>query len=199
MISKLFIDGSNLFRGIADVLPPGSFIDLTDILTEVRKDCHIDHIHLYAAYMSLNKAASVTDQLKAKAQIEFLNRARQIPGLSFYKGYYSTKGKEKGVDVHLAVDMVQQGLQSKFDQAIIMTGDDDLIYPIQILKQLHKKVDLAAFCSRYPFGISYHVNRCFLYDYQKYFSSNVLPTIKKTPRKLKIRDLPQNVPIHKVP
>ena len=198
MTSKLFVDGSNLFRGITDILPAGSYFDFSDILTAVRKDCQVDTVHFYASYMILQRASTITDQLKVRAQIEFLNNVRKIPNLEFFKGYYSGKGKEKGVDVHLAVDMVKQAMENEFDQAIIMTGDDDLTYPVELLRKYKKKVTLAAFCTRFPFGISYRVDECFLYDYNSHFQSSVLPTIKKPPHKLQIRHLPSSLPVQKV-
>lgn len=196
MVTKLYIDGSNLFGGIADVLAPGEYFDFHQFINQVRKDFRIDAIHFYGTYMNESMFTSMTDKLKARAQIEFFNNVRTDKNIIFYKGYFSGKNKEKGVDVHLAVDMVMGGIKNEFDQAIIMTGDDDLIYPIEILRRIHKRVHLAAFGARFPFGISHYVDRCYLYDFQGYFQNTILPSFRKAPRKLVVQQL-QNMKVIK--
>lgn len=196
MITKMFVDGSNLFGGIGDVLPPGEYFHFSDLVAEIRKDFRIDVIHFYGTYMNESMFTAPSDKLKAKAQVEFFNDVRKDKNILFYSGYFSGKNKEKGVDVHLAVDMVLGSMKNEFDNAVVMTGDDDLIYPVQILRSLHKKVHLTAFGARFPFGISFNTDMCYLYDYQKYFQNNVLPKFHRVPRKLVIRQLGK-LPVYK--
>ena len=76
---------------------------------------------------------------------EFFNKVKEIKKVNFYEGHFSgTSGKEKGVDVRLAVDLVLGACTNKYDEAIIMTGDADLTYAVSQAK-IFKKIHLMDF------------------------------------------------------
>ena len=195
MKTFLYIDGSNLYGGFTDLLKPGEYFNFKDILKLIEKEITLDSILFYGTYMKVDDHQSIANQLTAKAQIEFFNQVKQIKKVHFYQGHFSaTSGKEKGVDVRLAVDLVLGACIDKYDEAFIMTGDADLNYAVTQAKQF-KKIHLLAFSSRFPYGMSFLVNKRIVLDYQKYFLKKSLPLFKKKPVYLNIMDIDEKVKI----
>lgn len=52
-------------------------------------------------------------------------------------GVYKTE--EKGSDVNLGAHLLMDAFQNKFDQAIILTGDSDLVTPVDMVCHILKK------------------------------------------------------------
>lgn len=190
----LFIDGSNLYGGLTDLLNPGEYLDFTTFLIAIEKDIKVSKVKFYGAYMNIDPNQSSVKQLIAKAQVEFFNNVKSHPKVEFFEGNFSkTSGKEKGVDVKLAVDLVLGACLNEYKEAIIMTGDADFTYAVERAKKLGKQVHLAAFASRFPYGFSFSVNKRFIYDYKNYFKKKSLPLYGKPPRYLNIRDITKEV------
>ena len=54
-------------------------------------------------------------------------------------------GKEKGVDVALAIDALQAGLDGKIDVAVLVTGDGDLVPVVRALMKQGVQVMIVHF------------------------------------------------------
>ncbi len=52
---------------------------------------------------------------------------------------------EKGIDVNIAVDMIQLSQMDAFDVAILVSGDSDFVPVLKQVKENKKKVQVAAF------------------------------------------------------
>lgn len=50
---------------------------------------------------------------------------------------------EKGVDVKLAVEMIENALSDNYDTAIIISGDGDFVPAVDLVKKQGKHVELA--------------------------------------------------------
>ncbi len=112
----------------------------------------------------------------------FYRQVKSYSDTTFYKGYRSpSSGKEKGVDVHLAVDIVKDVLLKKCNEIIIMTGDADFIYPIEMAKEFDVKTGAIFLPNRFSLEIAYKVNRGYVFNFLKKFKSD-----RKLPRQLKI-------------
>jgi len=57
----------------------------------------------------------------------------------------SDKGSEKGVDIAMAIDALQVGLENKIDVAILVTGDGDFVPLIRALMKNGIRVGVAHF------------------------------------------------------
>jgi len=68
--------------------------------------------------------------------MRFIAANRNVPGLDFYRGYREKDGKEKAVDVALAVDLIHGTCTGRFDRAIVVGGDGDHQYAVEVAKQL---------------------------------------------------------------
>jgi uncharacterized LabA/DUF88 family protein len=186
----LYVDGSNLYGGISELLNKGEYIYFAQILKEVDKDYNIDRVKFYATYLLEEPKSVLSKRRFIKAQHEFIKSARMVDKVEFHKGYFSpTSKKEKGVDVKMAVDMVKDVYEENCDQTIIMSGDDDFLYAIKCIRALNKPVHLAAFASRFPYGIAHNANQRIVYDFNDHFKAKALSKLKKPPVNLKIRRL----------
>jgi uncharacterized LabA/DUF88 family protein len=180
----MYVDLSNLYGGIAELVKPGEYFDFSTLLPLINKEFKgIDKIKVYGAYMGLVGITNPRDVLFIKAQNEFFNSAR-LSGVHFGKGNISRYGQEKGVDMQLGVDMVNDAHTNLYDDAIIFTGDADFAYPITIVKSLKKNLHYCSFATRYSNFLSHQAWRKVIIDYNNYFANKVLPTIKSPPKKL---------------
>ena len=66
--------------------------------------------------------------------------------------------KEKGVDVKLALDILDMAHQDKYDTAIVVSSDTDLIPAIIRARELKKNVEYIGFAHRPSFGMQHYAN-----------------------------------------
>ena len=60
---------------------------------------------------------------------------------------------EKGVDVHMATDLLVGSYENLWDTAILISSDTDLIPAIERVKLLHKKIEYIGFAHNPSFGL----------------------------------------------
>lgn len=194
----LFVDGSNLFGGLTELLADGSYLNFQPFIKQVQADFAYDEILFYATYMKVDTSKNQVHKRQVMAQKAFFDSAKATPKVKFVKGHFSGSGKEKGVDVKLAVDMTVGACQNRFDEAVIMTGDADLRYAVEITKKLKKPVHLAAIGSRFPFGISVVADHKVVYDYGGYFVRELVPQYRRKPKDLIVRELKGKIKVSKI-
>ncbi len=198
MRRTLFIDGSNLYGGLTDLLKPGEYFDFAELLEILEEDLFVTGVMFYGTFMKIDSSKPNTYRLRVLAQKAFFNSAKNHPKVTFYQGHFSGAGKEKGVDVRLAVDMAVGAAINEYDEAIIMSGDADLQYCVEKAVDFRKKVYLAALASRFPFGTAVLVERRFIYDIRGFFLNNILPEYRGKRQGLRIRELLDTLEIKKV-
>ena len=85
------------------------------------------------------------------------------------------------MDVHLAVDIVKNVFLGSCDNVIVMTGDADLIYPLEVIKS-RKTPTLAVFLpNRFSLEMAYKVEKVFVLNFLNKFQIN-----RKLPKQIKI-------------
>lgn len=198
MRTVLFVDGSNLFGGLTELLGSGVYLNFAAFAKELAKDFEIDETRFYATYMKVDNSKSEAHKTQVMTQKAFFDSAKNTPGVEFFKGHFSGSGKEKGVDVKLAVDMTVGACQDQYDEAILMTGDADLRYAVEITKRLNKPVHLAVIGSRYPFGIGVIADRKVVYDFGRFFADKLLPKYRRPPKDLQVRELKGKLKVAKL-
>lgn len=186
----LFIDGTNLFMGLYDLFGARDTPKFKNIIKVIKKNQEIEKLFFYASYMiPRNDSQKEKDLLSAEA--DFYRQVKETSGLYFYKGHRSlTSRKEKGVDVHLAVDIVKNAFLKTCDQIAVMTGDADLIYPMEIAKNLGIKTMAFFIPSRFSLEMSYKTGRPFVLNFLNKFDAKR----GKIPKKLKIIEMKQKAP-----
>ncbi|TSC93170.1 MAG: hypothetical protein CEN89_180 [Candidatus Berkelbacteria bacterium Licking1014_7] len=192
----LFVDGSNLYGGFTEILKPGEYFDFSSFLKIMEKDFKIDQVNFYGTYMRIDKRKSKEiHKLSVMAQKAFFDSAKRNPKVKFTKGHFSGFGKEKAVDVKLAVDIAVGAARNEYKEAIIMTGDADFIYAVRTAKNEGKPVHLAAFCTRFPYGMFFSADQKIVYDFGRYFKKHILPNLKFKPKNLIIKEISPKIKI----
>ncbi len=178
----LYIDGTNLFAGQNQLFGPKKYLSFKFLIKEINKLIKIDEIYFYASYM--NRKNHLIPYLKdlIAAEALFYREVIHTKNVTFYKGHRSpASGKEKGVDVHLSVDIVKDIFLKRCGQIAIMTGDADLIYPLEIVKVLKIPTCAIFLPNRFSLEMSYKVDKAFVLNFDNKFRVD-----RKPPKQLKI-------------
>lgn len=180
--TRLYIDGTNLFAGQNELFGPQKYLSFQFLLKEINKLIKIDKIYFYASYMNkLGKLSQSQKQLIA-AEALFYREVKHSRNVIFYKGHRSiASGKEKGVDVHLAVDILKDVVLGNCDKVVIMSGDADLIYPIEVAKTFGVSSQALFLPNRFSLEMAYKVERASVLNFLNKFQVD-----RKLPKKLKI-------------
>ncbi|MCR4278181.1 MAG: NYN domain-containing protein [Candidatus Berkelbacteria bacterium] len=184
-----FVDGSNLFGGIDEILKPGQYFKFSEFLTAIEKEIRIDCINFYGTYMQVDQKDTRKRKLLARTQKEFFDSTKDTKNLTFYQGHFSkTTGKEKGVDMHMGIDMVVGACVDTYDTAIIVTGDADLLYAVETTQKFKKTVVMVCLSSRFPWAIAFKANHRLVYDLNDHFQKTIRPSLGSKLQYLKVID-----------
>lgn len=135
---SIFIDGSNLFHGLKQDFSNINldFEKFSKKLVGDRKLCRIYY------YSSLPKQAD--NPTSYAKQQSFYSAIQKIPYFKVILGRIEKHGTnfvEKGVDVTLAVDMLDLAFSNVYDTAIIVSGDADFSHAVEVVQRLGKHVE----------------------------------------------------------
>ena len=181
---NLYIDGTNLFAGQNELFGPHKYLSFAYLIQEIKKLVPVDNIFFYASYMNQRNRSKLTEERKKliAAEALFYREVKNTQSVTFYRGHRSpTSGKEKGVDVHLSVDIVKDIFLGNCTQIVIMTGDADLIYPLEVVKMLKIPTYSIFLPNRFSLEMAYKANASIVLNFSNKFS-----TERKLPRQLKI-------------
>ena len=182
--THIYIDGTNLFAGQNELFGPKKHLSFTYLIAEINKKIKVNKIFFYASYISARKRSRLAEERKrlVAAEALFYRQVRNTKNVIFYKGHRSpASGKEKGVDVHLSVDIVKDVFLKRCNSVIMMTGDADLIYPLEIVKQLGVRTHAFFLPNRFSLELAYKVDEAFVLNFLKKFRVD-----RKLPSKLRI-------------
>jgi len=175
--TNLYIDGTNLFAGQNDLFGPRQYLDFAYLIKEIKKLVKINEVFFYASFMNAKQRGN-----RAVAEALFYRQVKETDNLFFYKGHRSpASGKEKGVDVHLAADIVRDALTGKCREVIIMSGDADLVYPIEIANNFGIYTKAIFLPNRFSAGIAHEVKRAYVLNFLAKFKKG-----KKDPPQMRI-------------
>lgn len=155
----LFVDGSNLYGSQYELFGPEKFLDFSRFIkiTEKLLKTTFDKIHFYASYSPKQNKPTKKQKLYLKNEGLFYKSVRQTPKVEFFKGYRSpTSGKEKEVDVKLAVDMVDFAHRNKFQNMFLISGDADFLHALFAVSHLKKNVQLICMEDKIMFKASFY-------------------------------------------
>lgn len=138
----VFIDGSNLYHALREVMGRTD-LSFGDFARKLAGDRPMFRVYYYNALQDPNRNAD-----SAREQQEFLSMLRTTPYMEVRLGTLKVMQGvtvEKGVDVMLATDVVQYAFDNVYDTAIIVSGDADYAYALQLVKNKGKHVEVAYF------------------------------------------------------
>jgi uncharacterized LabA/DUF88 family protein len=159
LITNIYIDGFNLYYG-ALRRTPYRWLNLETLCRLLLPKNTINQIKYFTALV----AARPNDPDQPVRQQLYLRALRTLPSVSIHFGHFLThevtmalvvppgqplkyarviKTEEKGSDVNLATHLLHDAHMGKFDVAVVISNDSDLLEPIKIVReQLHKRVGI---------------------------------------------------------
>ena len=155
----IFIDGSNFYHGLKNVLGTAKidFAELAKKLCAGRK-----LIRMYYYNVPVNRQDG---EERYRRQQSFFTKLHATPYLELKLGRLVRRGGtmvEKGVDVKLAVDMLN--FSNIYDTAILVTGDGDFDLVIYGAKNMGKHVENAYFSSGHSDQLKQSCDKFILLD-----------------------------------
>jgi len=169
MKTYLFIDGTNLYASQFQLFGPQKYLDFSAFIKEVEKKIkiHFNKIYFYASYSPKPKRLNKKQILYLKNEALFYKNVKKTKNVFFFKGYRSkTSGKEKEVDVKLAVDIVDFAHINKYQSICLFSGDADFMHALKIAEGLNKKVFILATENRIPNRFTY-IYKTFVFSFYK--------------------------------
>ncbi len=149
-----YIDGFNLYFGLREAgYKRYYWLNILSLISSyVRKEQQLEYVNYYTARINGRDVKRQKRQEIYLRAIETLQKTRIIYGRYQDKDidcpYYLTQppicnncpGKfhfdnEKQTDVNIAIDLINDARDNKFDLAILITGDTDLIPAIKYVKE----------------------------------------------------------------
>jgi uncharacterized LabA/DUF88 family protein len=157
--TNVYVDGFNFYYG-ALRKTAYRWIDIRRLCEFLLPRNTIADINYFAALVS----ARAGDRDQPERQQLFLRALRTAPGVSIHHGHFLShavtmplvfgpgerqqyvrvwKTEEKGSDVNLATHLLNDAHRGRFDVAVVVSNDSDLLEPIKIVReQLGKKVGI---------------------------------------------------------
>lgn len=183
---------------MSELLRLGEYWDYSQLIEIIEDVCGIlDEIKFYGAYRRTTPLDRSTQQYRIITQWLFFTAAHDHAKTTFVKGYFSSHGKEKGIDMKMGVDLVHDAHLGGYDEALVMSGDDDFIYAILTARKIGKPVHLVAVARRYPFGAAHYVVSRTVLDVDGYFLKKVQPELKAGTAAVNVVELRGLVDIHR--
>jgi uncharacterized LabA/DUF88 family protein len=153
MRTYVYIDGFNLYYGALRGTPY-KWLDLTALCSHLLPPRHhtIERIKYFTAQVS----ARPDDPDQATRQQVYFRALRTIPHLDIILGHFLTseirmrlvnppatgprtvqviKTEEKGSDVNMAAHLLSDGYRGRYEAAVLVTNDSDLLEPVRMVRQ----------------------------------------------------------------
>lgn len=155
----ILVDGSNMYHYLRELKVTGlADFDYKAFAQFLARDRTIVSSTYYVGKVR-SKGDTKSEELRSGQQrlIAGLQRA----GWCVEFGHImETKGvfQEKGVDVHMAVDLLKGAYDNRYDMAVLVSSDTDLIPAVHGVRQKGKKIEYIGFAHRPSFGLMKNVN-----------------------------------------
>ncbi|MBR9701313.1 NYN domain-containing protein [Candidatus Pacearchaeota archaeon] len=143
----IFIDGSNFYYSTAK---KGKKVKFNKLANELVGDRELVNVYYYGAPLDIK-----TDAKKYWAHHRFLNMLKEIPkfkvilcNLKKIKSGGDFVYIVKGDDVKLSNNLLMGAVDDLYDTAIVVSGDEDFVDSIKIVRERYKKKVENAYFSR---------------------------------------------------
>lgn len=150
MKTYVYIDAFNLYFGCLKNTPY-KWLDLAKLCAILLPQHRIERIKYFTAHV---KALPSSPDAPRRQQV-YLRALRTLPNLEIVYGHFLShsvrmalarpvagqprtvevlKTEEKGSDVNLAVQLLHDAYQNRYENAVVISGDSDLLAAVQIVK-----------------------------------------------------------------
>ena len=175
----LFVDGSNLYAGQYELFGPKKYLSFSEFVKQAEEKLKIvfTQIYFYASYSPTPKKPTKKQKEYLKNEALFYKNVKRTKNVVFFKGYRSkTSGKEKEVDVKLAVDIVDFAHKDKYNSIYLLSGDADFMHALKIAQNLSKNIAIISLENRIPYRFSF-VYQTYVFVFSK-LKQKILPKQK---------------------
>jgi len=136
-----YVDGFNLYHAIHDLKRPAlKWLDLQALITSLAREGEsVTEVNYFSAYATWRPDAY-------QRHIEYV-KALEYVGVNCVLGHFKSKRKscrscgdqwvqheEKETDVHIAARIVVDACENRYDRAVLITADSDLVPALDIVK-----------------------------------------------------------------
>jgi uncharacterized LabA/DUF88 family protein len=138
--AAIFVDGSNLYHGMRRASGSAA-VDLGKLGLKLAGDDQLVAIYYYIALVPRTYATYGPQQ-------KFIERVKETALVRLRLGRMEEHGGqlvEKGVDVLIAVDMLEHAYENDYDVAILVSGDGDFAEAVKAVRARGKTVYNAFF------------------------------------------------------
>lgn len=151
----LYIDGGNLYRRLRESgFPQDKRFDHSAFVEFLRRGRATVSKAYYVGIVR-NFDHSSKSQRMVGAQQKFL-AGLEAEGFLIKRGriVYDHKIREKGVDVQIAIDLIIDAIEDRYDTALIVSSDTDLIPAIRYVRSRGKAVEYVGFSAKPSLGMT---------------------------------------------
>lgn len=182
----LFVDGTNLYAAQYELFGPKEYLNFSEFIEKVQRalSVHFDRIYFYASFSPHSKQPTKKELVYLRNEGLFYRSVRTTPQVIFYTGHRSpTSGKEKGIDIHLGIDIAVKALLKEYSSVYILTGDSDLLYVVETVQKFKVPVHALFVPNRISVDIAFKADSATVVNLKGFFSRK---SFKSLPRSLKI-------------
>jgi uncharacterized LabA/DUF88 family protein len=144
----VFIDGSNFYHKIKDKkidLKNTKRFDFTGLVSWLARERKVVYKGYYVGIVRAKQNDARAQRLRRSQQQLFSHLQSEKQQFEIKKGFMMKSDgafHEKGVDVHMATDLLVGAYENLWDTAIIISSDTDLIPTIEKVKSLGKNISV---------------------------------------------------------
>jgi uncharacterized LabA/DUF88 family protein len=153
----LYIDGFNLYFGLKDAGWRRYYWLNLELLARnlLKPDQQLVAVKYFTARISDNPRNSE----KSKRQATYLEAVATLPVTTVFFGHYLTKPQkcrscgatwmtheEKMTDVNIAVELIADAVDDRFDTALLLSADSDLAAPVEFVRRRHPQKRIIVVC-----------------------------------------------------
>ncbi|MFH1855117.1 MAG: NYN domain-containing protein [bacterium] len=155
----VFIDGSNFYFKLKDKeigMKDLSKFDFRGLAKWLALNRKVNYCGYYIGVVKAKADNKKAQFLRRNQQKLFSHLSNKKQSIEIKRGFMmESDGKfhEKGVDVHLATDLLIGAYENLWDTAIIISSDTDLIPAIKKVMQLGKKIEYIGFSHKPSYGL----------------------------------------------
>jgi 6-hydroxy-3-succinoylpyridine 3-monooxygenase len=152
--SIVYIDGFNFYYGAVKGTPH-KWLNLQKYFELLRQDDDLQKIWYFTAKVSGDQLARQETYFDALATLPLIEMVFGLYKLKNLRckiracGYQGNKSykvpEEKGTDVNIALQMLDDAYQGACDRIILVSGDSDLVPAVKLVKKRHPEIQVTVY------------------------------------------------------
>jgi len=149
----VYIDGFNLYFGMTEKYPSVKWLNV-ELLAEnlLKSNQELVAVKYFTSMVSNNppkeeRQRTYIDALRTTNAHIIYGHYKSKPKSCKRCGHHWNNNEEKMTDVNIAVEMLLDAMDDKFDMGMLISGDSDLVPPI---KAVHSKFPGKRICVAFP-------------------------------------------------